>query len=93
MKAVLVMNMPEYCTECPLIAFEFGTFCSLNEKSIPKPATDRPEWCPLKPMPKKWVAQMNGLDARQQIENWYFQEGWNACLREIEGEGKHNAEE
>ena len=78
MKAILVIDeMPKNCYACPLTQVRDG----VNECYITKSNQDT---CPLKSMPTKWVAQINGLDREQQIANWNFVEGWNKCLSKIE---------
>lgn len=39
-----------------------------------------------KPLPNRWIPQLNGLSTEQQIRNIDFAGGWNACLDEIMGE-------
>ena len=88
MKAVLVIDMPNRCSECPLCykgenywgdivsaecQMQYKGYVALNEK---------PYWCPLRPLPqKKDVPPNYGMmvgDPRG--------EGWNECLKEILGE-------
>lgn len=40
----------------------------------------------FKPMPNRWIPQLNGLSIGQQIRNIDFGAGWNACLEKIRGE-------
>ena len=40
----------------------------------------------LRPLPKRWIPQVNGLSTEQQIRNIDFASGWNACLKKIKGE-------
>lgn len=69
-KAVLVMDMPGKCMDCPCeyegrCEVKFGIYVSLNEK---------PSLCPLKPMPEKkkgWLSDRG--------------RGWNACIDAICG--------
>ena len=39
-----------------------------------------------KPLPNRWIPQVNGLSIEQQIRNIDFAGGWNACLKNITGE-------
>ena len=85
MKAVLVIDkMPKSCADCRL---KRGLFCGESGNSLhdyihynDKPS-DKPDWCPLKPIPKKmeesWMETPNDCDYRM---------GWNDCLDEIMGE-------
>lgn len=81
-KAILVIDMPESCSKCPLFhGFYTDMTCGANNYGInyPYPKDFRQDWCPLMPAPKE-----------QEI--WYgddsndWDKGYNACLREIVGE-------
>lgn len=82
MKAILVIDMPNNCYECPCFMDE-GWRCQ-NKLEIDEDVNDgRPDWCPLKPVPKKY-------EAPEIYELWntdseYFN-GWNDCLDSITGE-------
>lgn len=57
-KAVLVMDMPDKCEECPLELCIEGQFnaniCRGYEKyRVNSDSKKRPDWCPLKPLPEK----------------------------------------
>lgn len=77
MKAILTIEMPESCFDCPC---ESEYVCGAAQKKLFYEEDRKPEWCPLKEMPQKW-AYMNG-------EPWYhlteYEHGWNACIEEIE---------
>ena len=70
-KAILVIDMPEGCTEC-------NCAIDLCHGTIPSQEwyKKRPSWCPLRPMPE----QMSWGHATDYIY------GWNDCLDEITGE-------
>lgn len=82
-KAVLVMDMPECCADCP---------CSFFEMENPKlnlicgPAGEdannvgKPDWCPLHPMPEKTDRRKAKTET---VGNWI--DGWNACIDAIGG--------
>lgn len=76
MKAVLVIEMPKTCDECPLHVREcLCDWCVLDAYDI--------DACPLKPLPKK----KNEINVGQMNAEEYFKGvGWNACLKEIEGD-------
>ena len=77
-KAVLVLDMPSSCDECPLLLV--GRYC--KEKEAPNAAVDsklnknKPDWCPLKPMPEK----ANHPDL---CDGGRYDKGYNACIDEL----------
>lgn len=95
MKAVLVIDKPNRCGECPLCSkdenywgdivsaecqMQYKGYVALNEK---------PYWCPLRPLPEKkemitdlpqLTDSVSGKIARA------FIKGYNACINEITGE-------
>ena len=86
-KSILVIKTPENCESCACaqIAFDSELFregelyCLMELKSVEEfMHENRPDWCPLKPMPEKkgfWEEEYGGK----------FSEGWNACIDEITG--------
>lgn len=78
MKAVLVIEMPEDCWECPLtdvfancdaikiVADKYGM-------DIKKFKHERAKWCPLRPMPKRYAGNLKDYEV-----------GWNDALEELE---------
>ena len=91
MKAILVIDMPKNCEECPLRLWDsesqYYNACTptLKEKHS---VTDeyeecediltRPSWCPLKPMLTKM--RTDGDD----IEEDSYWDGWNDCIEAFE---------
>ena len=66
MKAILVIDMPKCCAECPLMLWDaeseyYGACCpTLKEDNCVADSYKenenkgtKPNWCPLKPMPQK----------------------------------------
>ena len=94
-KAVLVIDMPERCTKCPLlltIPQKVGLALCLarptngQEEYNPKnEKTWRPDWCPLRELPER-------SDHPDHCDNGRFDAGWNGCLDAIEG-GAHGKEQ
>lgn len=84
MRAILLIDeMPENCDECPLQRWGIdGWNCTPKNKTIDD--DDKPEWCPLKPLPQKldandWHRMFSGLFSEREAKGY----GWNACLKEI----------
>ena len=53
-KAILVIDMPESCDQCPLLLRSIEERCCVPEKR--NSFTAKPYWCPLKQFPKKRTA-------------------------------------
>lgn len=95
-ESVLVMNTPENCYDCPFGTsycgeLEYEGYCELadcldydvilmTEEHYDYESKSRPDWCPLKPLPKKFD---NEKDRKLGDFEPLFKIGWNACLREI----------
>ena len=88
-KAILIIDMPSCCRECPVCASYQESAFSIREYWCP-PMNNRdaepeskPKWCPLKPLPDKMYESgtwtMSGYIADE------FPNGWNACIEEILG--------
>ncbi len=96
MKAVLVMEMPESCEECPLCRHD--TFeqlgCSAQNHVINfiirMVGQKKPRWCPLRPMLKE-IPSRDGM-----VEDEYkdgYRDGWNECVESIEGDDTNAAKD
>jgi hypothetical protein len=77
-KAILVTDMPNECRECPCFnSNDFGVSCGASGKEITYDYDNfvytKPDWCPLKHLPKK-----------QSVYDYAL--GWNDCIDEILGE-------
>lgn len=100
MKAILVIDMPRCCAECPLMLWDaeseyYGACCpTLKEvncvadsyKENENKGT-KPNWCPLRPLPQK----LDANDWQRMFSGEYaIREakgyGYNACIDEILGE-------
>ena len=83
MKAILVIDMPNSCYECPLYNDEYDSCGYYGTKAI----KDR---CPLKPLPKK--RELKSMEYLEHFrlghvgtyEQKAYSIGWNDCLKEIE---------
>ena len=84
-KAVLVMDMPERCADCPLRSSEKTSYvcCYLTLKNISSTGyyDKKPDWCPLRELPEKKERRIGEHGERM------FRAGFNACLNEIMRQG------
>ena len=68
MKAILVIDMPERCVDCPLCEGEGYPLCTAIHKSIGSLAyyfggdKERNPYCPLRPMPQKKEVEANRIE-------------------------------
>lgn len=103
-KAVLVMDMPEYCADCPVATSDLeGLYhCAITDNyySIDESFNGRDSSCPLRELPEKMdcfaEAIKNDCYDGTEYEHEYLDgksDGWNACLDEIlkecEADGTH----
>lgn len=76
-KAILVMDMPKFCYQCPCFsisecrAYKCGTKIEDDRK--------KPEWCPLREVPHK-ITSWKGKSTNYQQGH---RDGYNACIDEI----------
>lgn len=80
MKAVLVIDMPTECIECPFCRVFADdklteTHCTWIAKTNEDGVNTRAEWCPLKSLPQKKNTDFH--------PNIVYANGWNDCLKEI----------
>ena len=102
MKAILVIEMPECCAECPLMLWDaeseyYGACCpTLKEvncvadsyKENENKGT-KPDWCPLRPMPMKRETQVHWKSIGGEVtthEPSDYDKGWNDCVELLESE-------
>ena len=88
MKAILVLEMPKYCIDCPChFAGMTTVVCGVNKKKLITDdiETYKPDWCPLKPMPSKKVLSGDVADI-QKMGKELMDIGYNACIDEILGD-------
>lgn len=77
-KAVIVIDMPNSCRNCPMLDGEYG-YCQVLNKEICG-IDNRMEDCPLRPLPEKWERKPYNSDSRVDWQN-----GYNHCLDDIQG--------
>ena len=93
MKAILVIDMPNCCAECPLMLWDakseyYGACCpTLKEVNCVADSYKenenkgiKPDWCPLKPMPEP--IKQHAIEGDDVTEAYIV--AWNACIEEIE---------
>lgn len=79
MKAVLVIDMPNNCLECPLHDVEYN-YCVANDDAHSNTYIyERESWCPLRLLPEK-----KGNPIYKVVGT--YEDGFDACLKEITGE-------
>ena len=76
-KAVLVIEMPDCCGECSFC--DEAEHCMAMEAYCIDDVQDKPDWCPLKPMPEKEKEEYVSDYAKG------VKRGWNDAINAIEG--------
>lgn len=84
-KAVIVIDMPEHCDDCPFRVLWAKYHCVVNSKFCGDEqgfysSLTKPSWCPLRPLPEKWEIQPYNSQSRI---DWKI--GYNNCLDDIQG--------
>lgn len=93
MKAILAIDMPEGCVNCALCRMEnrkgYNDYICVPQNQLAPMAigTDKPDWCPLRPMPKK---KPEPQSKRLATDVWdrFYTIGWNKAIEAIEGSGE-----
>lgn len=87
-KAILVMDMPENCADCPLrnsLNIDH-VICHTTLKSISDSDyyAKRPDWCPLRELPERKEQILKDCTPQEAL---IFREnkGWNDCIDTITG--------
>lgn len=85
-KAILIMDMPSSCINCPLSKYECDCmpedYCMTRDKEIINKYS-KPEWCPLREIPERKDETWDIMN----MEDSYYNEGWNHCIDTILKEG------
>ena len=87
-KAVLVLDMPQTCKECPL---NYSNDC---DDSVCVPTENliypewieenrKPDWCPLYSLPEKRETVCYQGEDWLSVDTKKRNEGWNACVEEL----------
>lgn len=89
MKAVLAIDMPDCCNNCPCYdGMEDRSCCNVLNEDMRFASYGRLGNCPLRPMPKKKTEEEE-MAKDPFNEDLFYDEyiwGWNACLDAITGE-------
>lgn len=83
MKAVLVIDTPKDCGDCPCLHDELWMCQADTEYHRGAEYSGRPSWCPLRPLPEKKPISYHD-DLYGDVEKNYTNIGWNLCLEELE---------
>ena len=82
-KGIIVVNATERCNQCKFwfakSTMPIKYMCMAGQKEITEKNLNenKPDWCPIKPIPKK--------DTREYMsrELNFLKKGWNDCIDEI----------
>ena len=89
-KAILVMdNMPDKCGECECSYCDYddphlNLICAVVGDNVS--GSDKPDWCPLRPMPEKKPLKGNVSNIQRMMEEMGAV-SWNACIDAMIGGG------
>ena len=82
------MDMPDRCWKCSVCAsYQESAFsdriywCCAKDKDVD--GNTKPDWCPLKPLPKKYDLFDDFCD---RVCDFDYEYGYNACIDEILGD-------
>ena len=80
-KSVLVIDTPKSCEGCCMFCYTYHRFqCLITGKTIEN-STDRPEWCPMRPLPEKMAIPRGARN----VDGLEYAAGYNTCINEITG--------
>lgn len=82
-KSMLVIDTPKTCENCYMLSHNYCNFQCLITGELIEKSTNRPNWCPLKPLPEKkeYIVPIDNVESQKDI----IAVGWNACIDEITG--------
>lgn len=79
-KSVLVMKTPKTCENCYMLSHNYCNFQCLITGELIEKSNNRPDWCPLKPLPEKSTIENDMTDYQHGLVD-----GRNQCIDEITG--------
>lgn len=88
-KSILVIDTPLRCYDCPSYKGSIrGDMCGVAGNTLTTSelfdTTKKPDWCPLKPVPKKHK-ELSIEEYEFEKLGLAFTQGWNSCINEILG--------
>ena len=91
MKAILVIDMPNNCKECPFLDDSGDYGCCVAKDMLHSgynfPLSEkRQQFCPLKPIPEKRFVNVTTVDNMVCLRKMISDTGFNTCIDEIMGE-------
>ena len=86
MKAILILEMPKYCEDCPCSFFDrwdiqLNLICAQTREYVN--GSSKPNWCPLRKLPEK----RHNDEILVNSDYWECR-GFNKCIDEILGGGR-----
>ena len=79
-KSILVIETPKTCENCYMLSHNYCNFQCLITGELIEKSTNRPNWCPLKPLPEKNTTENDMTDYQCGMVD-----GRNQCIDEITG--------
>lgn len=79
-KSILVIDTPKTCENCYMLSHNYCNFQCLITGELIEKSTNRPNWCPLKPLPEKNTTENDMTDYQCGMVD-----GRNQCIDEITG--------
>ena len=87
MKAIVVIDVPKNCGECPCFYYQLdgGGYCRLLIMQQLFNENEKSKYCPLKPMPYFLSTKLYSIndDGEMECEIDEYAKGYNACINEI----------
>lgn len=87
-KSILILDTPTSCRNCPLRYDPYGHLetCYIEDLYVDEhyEKGTKPDWCPLVPLPT--YKEIIIRDSFESLLSCQFNQGYNTCLQEIEGE-------
>lgn len=71
-KAILVMDMPECCSQCRLEDYESingSEYCSATNRKYKNGTHERPDWCPLRPINPNMIKALRCISSQDAFKD------------------------